>query len=85
MQVNRLTPDVRIAYTPAQVPGFGYGHDEWVMGQSTINSPGLFGSFPWVNNGQKYCAFLMTYYLNNNGRDERFTELEQLVNETIGK
>jgi CubicO group peptidase (beta-lactamase class C family) len=85
MQVNRLTPDVRIAYNPAQMPGFGYGYGEWVMDAGTVSSPGLFGSFPWVNNDQKYCAFLMTYYLNNAGRDERFKELEQLVNTALAK
>jgi CubicO group peptidase (beta-lactamase class C family) len=83
MQVNRLTPDVHIAYSPAQMPGFGYGFGEWIMGNGTVSSPGLFGSFPWVNYNQKYCAFLMTYYFNNTGRDERFTELQQLVNDAV--
>lgn len=83
MQINRITPDVKLAYSPAQLPNFGYGFGEWMMGPGTVSSPGLFGSFPWVNNSKKYCAFLMTYYLNNKGRDERFIELEQLINNVL--
>lgn len=83
MQVNRLTPDIRIAYTPAQIDNFGYGYGEWVMGPGIISSPGLFGSFPWVDNNKKYAAFLMTMYLNSNGRDERFEALKKLVDEAV--
>jgi len=57
MQVNRLDSSVRIAYSPAEAGNFGYGYGEWVMETSTtthistaVTSPGLFGSFPWVNN-----------------------------------
>ena len=83
MQVNRLTPDVKIAYTPAQIDNFGYGYGEWVMGDGFISSPGLFGSFPWVDNKNHYCAFLMTYYINTQGRDQRMLDLKTLVDEAI--
>lgn len=83
MQVNRITSDVKIAYSPAQMPGFGYGFGEWIMGAKTVSSLGLYGSFPWVNNNNKYCAFLMTYYLNNKNRDTRLIELEQLINNIL--
>ena len=83
MQVNRQTPDVKIAYTPAQVDGFGYGYGEWTMGAGIVSSPGLFGSFPWINYNKGYAAFLMTFYLNNKGRDERFMELKALVDVAV--
>jgi hypothetical protein len=48
-----------------------------------ITSPGLFGSFPWVDNEKKYCGFLMTFYLKNQGRNERYKTLKSLVDESI--
>jgi len=84
MQVNRLTPDVKIAYTPAEAKGLGYGYGEWIMGNNTVSSPGLFGSFPWVNNEKKYAAFLMTFYIKNTGRNERYFELKKLVDDAVG-
>lgn len=83
MQVNRLTPNVKITYTPAQIDGFGYGYGEWIMGDSFVSSPGLFGSYPWVDNKNQYCAFLMTYYINTQGRDQRMLDLKALVDEAI--
>lgn len=83
MQVNRITPDVKIAYTPVEATGYGYGYGEWIKGDGTVSSPGLFGSYPWVDNKRGYCAFLMAFYLKNNGRQSKYAELKQLVDEQI--
>ncbi len=90
MQVNRITPDVKVAYAPAEAGGFGYGFGEWVMETSTINqlskavtSPGLFGSFPWLDNEKKYAGFMMTFYIKNEGRNARYKELKALVDAAI--
>lgn len=90
MQVDRITPDVKIAYTPSEAGDFGYGFGEWVMEKSgkgniskAVTSPGLFGSFPWVDNEKKYCAFLFAFYLKNQGRNERYKELKQLVDSEL--
>jgi CubicO group peptidase (beta-lactamase class C family) len=100
MQVNRVTPEVRIAYTPvkggdkaAGQPGMGwvgYGFGEWIFLEpdthepsGSVSSPGLFGSIPWVDNKRGYCAFLMTFYLSNKGREERLRELKKTVDEAI--
>ncbi|MEO6631348.1 MAG: serine hydrolase domain-containing protein, partial [Mucilaginibacter sp.] len=48
MQINRITPGVKIAYSPAEAKGLGYGYGDWTMGNNIVSSPGLFGSFPWV-------------------------------------
>lgn len=90
MQEDRITPGIKIAYSPAEAGDFGYGYGEWVMrdldggnaGRS-VTSPGLFGSFPWVDNEKKYCAFLMTFYLKNQGRGERYKALKQIVDTAI--
>jgi len=90
MEVDRIGPDVKIAYSPAEAEGLGYGFGEWVRkyseggrSEAWVTSPGLFGSFPWVENKKKYCAFLMTFNLNFKGRHERYFALKQLVDEIV--
>lgn len=90
MQVNRITKEVKVVYTPAEAGSFGYGYGEWVMETSTatnlskaVTSPGLFGSFPWVDNEKQYSAFLMTFYFQNQGRNERYKTLKHLVDEAV--
>ena len=92
MQLNRLTEDVKTAYSPAEAGTAGYGFGEWVWETSSINnlttavtSPGLFGSFPWVDNERQYCAFMMTFYLKSSGRNERYKALKTLVDEAVQK
>ena len=90
MQINRVTPDVKIAYTPKEAGSAGYGFGEWVMNSSSVgnlsknvSSPGLFGSFPWVENEKQYCAFLFSYNLKFNGRNDRYWELINLVDGVV--
>jgi CubicO group peptidase (beta-lactamase class C family) len=85
MQVDRLTSDVKVAYSPVPMENIGYGYGEWVVKPDgkTVTSPGLFGSIPWVNNDKGYCAFLMTFYIKNDNREARFRELKQLVDDSL--
>jgi len=83
MQVNRITPSVKIAYSPIEAGTFGYGYGEWIMGNTGVSSPGLFGSFPWVSNDKQYAGFLMAYSLKSEGRHERYKELVNLVDEAV--
>lgn len=88
MQVNRITDDVKIAYSPSEAGSLGYGYGEWVSKTAdntgmSVSSPGLFGSFPWVDYKDGYAAILMTFYVNNQGRGERYKELKALVNELV--
>lgn len=83
MQINRITPDVKITYSPAEAGNLGYGYGEWVISKDCVSSPGLFGSYPWVDYSKKYCAFLMTFYLKPDGRKERYAELKRLVDKAI--
>jgi len=48
-----------------------------------VTSPGLFGSFPWVDNKKQYAGFLMTFNIKSKGRNERYTELKRLVDEVL--
>ncbi|GAA3958993.1 serine hydrolase domain-containing protein [Mucilaginibacter dorajii] len=89
MQINRITANIKVAYSPAEASNAGYGFGEWVLKvpgthkSSFISSPGLFGSFPWVNNDKHYAAFMMTFYINSEGRNKRYYELNELVNEAL--
>lgn len=102
MQVNRVTSDCTIAYTPSEASGWGYGLGEWVAPSgawakeltsgvckkieprsSFATSPGLFGSFPWVDNKKHYAGFLLTFGFKSKGRSERYRELKNLVDEAL--
>lgn len=90
MQVDCITANVKVAYSPAEVGDFGYGYGEWVNHGAALNSPavqvsspGLFGSYPVIDNNKQYAAFLMTFYLKSDGRQKRYLELTQLIDEAI--
>jgi CubicO group peptidase (beta-lactamase class C family) len=83
MQINRRTPDVKVAYSPPEAGDFGYGFGEWTMDPGSITSPGLFGSFPWVNYNKNYAAFMMTFYIKSDGRNARYKELKKLIDEAV--
>lgn len=90
MQKNRVTTDAVIKYSPAEAGDWGYGFGEWVMsnakagmGSDAVTSPGLFGSFPWVDNKLHYAGFLFTFNINSKGRNERYTALKKIIDNAI--
>jgi len=92
MQKNRVAKDAKIAYSPAEAGNWGYGFGEWVMDNAiagtrsnAVTSPGLFGSFPWVDNKLHYAGFLFTFNINSKGRNERYRELKKIIDEAISK
>ncbi len=79
----------KIISSPAEAGNWGYGFGEWVMDDavsrsSAVTSPGLFGSFPWVDNENQYAGFLFVFNLNNKGRNEKYKELKVLIDKEIG-
>ena len=91
MQKNRFTTDTKIAFSPKETGDWQYGFGEWIMDSATgdersaeISSPGLFGSFPWIDNNKKYGAFLFAFNIKIKGRHERYMELKKLVDEAVG-
>lgn len=90
MQKNRVASDAKIVSSPAEAGNWGYGLGEWMMNDvsgairsDAVTSPGLFGSFPWLDNKKQYAGFLMTFNINNKGRNERYKELKKLVDEAL--
>jgi CubicO group peptidase (beta-lactamase class C family) len=91
MQLN-YAKDKKVMHSPAEATSWGYGLGEWTMEDASINkssnavtSPGLFGTFPWIDKKNGYAAILFTYNLNNKGRHEKYTELKKIVDEAITK
>jgi CubicO group peptidase (beta-lactamase class C family) len=92
MQKNRVSKDAVIAYSPAEAGNWGYGLGEWVMDDAVgdkrsagVTSPGLFGSFPWIDRTLNYAGFLFTFNINSKGRNERYKNLKKMVDEAIKK
>ena len=56
---------------------------EGVKRSNAVTSPGLFGTFPWVENEKKYCAILFTLNIKSKGRGERYKELKKMVDESL--
>ena len=89
MQQNYAAGTKQI-YSPAEAGNWGYGLGEWVIGNATqdkrspaVTSPGLFGSFPWVDNTHQYAAVLFTFNLQNKGRNEKYISLKKLIDAAI--
>lgn len=87
MQHN-YAANATVASSPAEAGKWGYGFGEWVMDDAkersqAVSSPGLFGSFPWVDNKLGYAGFLFTMNINNKGRHERYSELKKLVDAAL--
>jgi CubicO group peptidase (beta-lactamase class C family) len=75
--------------SPKEAGNFGYGFGEWTMDDNNrsiaVTSPGLFGSFPWIDNKRHYAAILFSFNLNSNGRHERYVSLKTTVDEVFGQ
>ena len=87
MQQN-YTKDAAVGHTPSEAGSWGYGFGEWIAEEGkerakVVSSPGLFGSFPWIDNEKKYAAFLLCLNLKQKGRHEKYTALKALVDEAI--
>ena len=90
MEQNRIK-NVKIAYSPVEAKGFGYGFGLWTMENSNANtpaeavtSPGLFGSFPWIDNKRGYAAVLLCTNLKQQGRNEGYKELKKIIDASVG-
>ena len=88
MQMN-YAEGKKILYTPANAVNWGYGLGEWVIkdangkASDAVSSPGLFGSFPWVDNKRQYAAILLTFNFKNKGRAELYRSLKETVDAVV--
>jgi len=89
MQQN-YAKDATVLYSPDEAGNWGYGFGEWVMEEgndraNTLSSPGLFGTFPWIENKLGYAAILFTTNLHFKGRNERNTQLKWIVDKAVSQ
>jgi CubicO group peptidase (beta-lactamase class C family) len=85
---QNYTQGIRVAYSPPQAAKMNYGLGEWIMEDGTLRAnavtcPGLFGSFPWIDNSRKYAGFLFVVNLKQNNRYEMYTNLKAIVDKAI--
>lgn len=80
-----------VAYAPPAAEGFDYGLGEWVLekdknGNSTcVSSPGLFGTWPMVDNCRGYaCIFFIKNLLGEKKKD-MYLDMKKTIDGVVGK
>ena len=90
MQISR-TDRAKVVYAPKEAGGFEYGWGEWILekdeiGNSTVVcSPGLFGSYPWVDLKRNYAAIIFVKNIHVKDRQKNYQEIRDAVNLSIKK
>jgi hypothetical protein len=71
-------------YSPKKAGDWAYGFGQWAVDALTakqqsdvVASPGLFGTFPWVDNKNKYAAILFTYNFKKKGGIKKIYHLRK--------
>ncbi len=89
MQTN-FTKGKKIIYSPEEAVFWNYGFGEWIMSDvqqgersDAVLSPGLFGSFPWIDKKKKYAAVLFTFNIKSKGRGEKYKALKNIIDTAI--
>ncbi len=84
--------DATVLYTPEEAGDFKYGYGEWILEAglpnqlaNVVSSPGLFGSYPWVDNKKQYCAMLFVFNIKAKGRHEKYEKLRSIITDVLGK
>ncbi|CAN5275500.1 serine hydrolase domain-containing protein [soil metagenome] len=83
------TTQATIKYSPEIAEGFSYGLGEWVLqtdasGNSTVVAcPGLFGTWPLVDNCRGYACIFFVKTLLREDRKDIYTDLKQTIDAEI--
>ena len=85
MQHSR-TDNVKMIYRPAEAKYLDYGWGEWILerngsGEGTVlSSPGLFGTFPWIDTKRNYAAIIFVKNIHFKDRQKNAEEVRVAVN-----
>lgn len=85
-----VTSQNMIKYAPDVAEGYNYALGEWVLeadanGNSTVvASPGLFGTWPYVDKKDGYACIIFVKTLLRNSRKEIYTDLMNTIDAEIG-
>ena len=88
MQRSR-TDNVKVLYRPAEARYLDYGWGEWIheknnAGEGTVlSSPGLFGTFPWIDTQRNYAAIIFVKNIHFKDRQKNAEEVRVAVNRVI--
>jgi len=88
MQLSR-TSQARVVYTPDEAKGFEYGWGEWILekdkagNSNVVSSPGLFGTYPWVDLQHNYAAIVFVKNLRVKDRQKNYLEIRKAINAAI--
>jgi len=88
MQISR-TVHAKIVYTPAEAAGFEYGWGEWILekddagNSTTVSSPGLFGTYPWVDLKRNYSAIVFVKNIHIKDRQKNYQQIRDAVNNSM--
>ncbi|MBG9374871.1 beta-lactamase family protein [Panacibacter sp. DH6] len=84
MQKAQTTQNM-IRYSPDNAKGLDYALGEWVLekdsnGNSTsVTSPGLFGTWPWVDNCRGYACIIFVRNLKAEDRRDMYTDIKKVI------
>lgn len=76
-------------YTPKVAEGYEYGLGEWIQeqdenGNSTVvSSPGLFGTWPYVDKCRNYACIFFVKKLINEERKDIYLEMKKKIDEQL--
>ena len=83
------TDNVKVIYRPAEAKFLDYGWGEWILernaaGESTVlSSPGLFGTYPWIDTQRHYAAIIFVKNIHFKDRQKNGEEIRTAVNKAI--
>jgi len=90
MQISR-TVDVKVLYTPQGAEIFEYGFGEWIQekdktGKSiVVSSPGLFGTFPFIDLKRNYAAIVFVKNLKTKNRRITDSAIKNAIDQSLEK
>ena len=88
MQTTRTTPSM-IKYAPKAAEGFNYGFGEWIIETddngigTVVASPGLFGTWPMVDNCRGYACIFFTKGLLGEEKKELYLSMKTTIDEQL--
>ena len=83
------TAGIDIKYTPKTAEGFQYGLGEWIQeadetGKTIVaSSPGLFGTWPWIDNCRGYACIIFTKSIINENKKAIYLDIKKSIEEVI--
>ena len=89
MQTPQFT-SLPVKYTPKVAEGFHYGLGEWIQEEDAqgksivVSSPGLFGTWPYVDKCRNYAAIVFVKSLLGEQKKEIMMQFKGAVDEAVG-